>query len=217
MSANLWGPNVDPAGLAHVLRDVDPDVLVVQELDPPAAEPIAAHFPHHRLNPIGETMGSGIATRRAANLARIPLRYRSGWSAQLGPDAWHELPGPIEVIGVHMANPVAWPWWRSSVHRRHQLAGLLTHCDAVPGPRVIVGDLNASPAWPLYRRMTGRFTDGAVAAGTPERTWRFQARTPPLLRIDHVFGEGVEFASTQPVRVPGADHLGLVVTVRLRS
>lgn len=215
MSANLWGPHVDLAGLAGVLLDVDPDVLVVQELDPAAAEVIAAHFPHHRLDPVEETMGSGIATRRMTSLTRIPLRYRSGWSATLGLDAWPELPAPMEVVGVHMANPVAWPWWRSVVHRRQQLAGLLTYCDAVPMHRIIVGDFNASPSWPLYRQMARRFTDGAVAAGTTRRTWRFQGRTPPLLRIDHSFGEGVEFAHTRPVRVPGADHLGLVTTVRL--
>ena len=213
MTANLWGPHVDPDGLATVLSDVDPDVLAVQELDLPAAEVIAAHFKEHTLDPIGETMGSGIAARHAADITRIPLRYRSGWSAALSTDAWPQLSAPLEVVGVHLANPVGWPWWRSVAHRRYQVDGLLAHCDAAPRRRVVVGDFNASPAWPVYRQLAERFTDGPLAANGAQRTWRFQGRTPPLLRIDHAFGEDVQFTSARPVTVPGADHMGLVVDI----
>ncbi|HSF85628.1 MAG TPA: endonuclease/exonuclease/phosphatase family protein [Acidimicrobiia bacterium] len=213
MTANLWGPQVDPIGLRDVLAAVDPDVLAVQELDPPAADVIAGCYLHARLDPVGQTMGSGIAARRPAVFSRIHLRYRSGWSAMLEPSSWPGLTEPLEVVSMHMANPAAWPWWRSVGHRRYQLAGLLTHCDATPVRRVIVGDFNASPAWPLYRQLRQRFSDGAAVADTTAGTWRFQARTPPLLRIDHAFGDGVDFVSTEPVEVPGSDHLGLVVDV----
>ncbi len=215
MTSNLWGEHADPTALASVLNEVAPDVLVVQELEPEAAGVIAAHFPHHALDPCGETMGSGIATRTDAVFARIPLRYRSGWSAVLDPTPWPDLDTPLEIVGVHMANPAAWPWWRSVGHRRYQLAGLLAHCGTNPMRRVVVGDFNASPAWPLYRRLTSHFTDGALVAGSARRTWRFQGRTPPLLRIDHAFGAGVRFRMVRPVTVPGADHLGLVIDLDL--
>ena len=213
MTANLWGPQVDPQGLDRVLEHVDPDVLAVQELDPPAAEVIADHFLHARLDPIGNTMGSGIAARRPVTFSRLHLRYRSGWSAVLDPQTWTQLDAPMEVVSMHLANPAAWPWWRSVGHRRYQLAGLLAHCDGAPRRRLIVGDFNASPAWPLYRQLRNRFVDGSAAADTAARTWRFQGRTPPLLRIDHAFGEDVNFAATRTIHIPGSDHLALIVDV----
>lgn len=212
MTANLWGHNVDPTGLATTLQDVDPDVLVVQELEIAASEVIASRFDHRTLDPIGEAMGSGAATRHPATISRLPLRYRSGWSIVLGAESW-PLEQPIEIIGIHMANAMAWPWWQSVGHRRLQLAGLLAHCAAVSRRRVIVGDFNASPAWPLYKQMAARFVDGAVATRSARPTWRLRGLTPPLLRIDHAFGHGLRFLDVQAVVVPGADHLALVADV----
>ncbi len=215
MTANLWADYSSPGGLAAVLRGVDPDVLSVCELQSGNAEVIAAHFPHHALEPHPDTMGSGIATRWSADLTRVPMVYRSGWSAHLDPAHWPQLGRALEVVGVHMANPLGWPWWRSARYRTHQLAALLDHIEASDTAQIVVGDFNASPAWPLYRRLADHLTDGAVAAGTAARTWRLRGITPALLRIDHVFGSGVDFLTTSAIDVPGADHRAVVVDVEI--
>jgi endonuclease/exonuclease/phosphatase family metal-dependent hydrolase len=188
-------------------------VLAVQELQHATAEVIATRFPHHALAPHHETLGTGIATMRSAKMSRLPMTYRSGWVALLEPEEWPGMLRPLEVIDVHLANPLEWPWWRTVVIRDRQLASLEAHLDAVPCAQVVVGDFNASPAWPAYRRLRSRLDDAAVATETARRTWRFQGRTPPLLRIDHALVHGVRPVRTHTVEVPGADHLALVVDV----
>ena len=59
-------------------------------------------------------------------------------------------------------------------------------------PRVLVGDLNSSPSWPLYRHLTRLATDAAVAAGTARRSWGPWPSSPRLLRIDHAFVQRLE-------------------------
>ena len=211
MTANLWAGMCDPGGLRRVLDRVAPDVLAVHELQHEMAEVIASRFPHHALAPHHQTLGTGIAAMRPATFSRLPMTYRSGWVARLDPATWPGLEGPVEVIDVHLANPLDWPWWRTAVIRRRQLASLETHLDAAACARVVVGDFNSSPVWPAYRRLRTRLGDAAVATGTAVRTWRFQARTPPLLRIDHALIHGVRPLRTHTVEVPGADHLALVV------
>lgn len=211
MTANLWASRADPAGLLDVLDEVVPDVLAVQELQHAAAEAIAHRFPHHGLSPHHDTLGTGIATTRRAALTRIPMTYRGGWLARLDPEEWPGLAQPLEVVNMHLANPIGWPWWRAAYVRSRQLDALEHHLDAATCNRVVVGDFNASPAWPAYRRMRRRLEDAAVVSGTAGRTWRFQARTPALLRIDHAFVEGLHPLHTSTIEVPGADHLALVV------
>lgn len=211
LTANLWAHHSEPEGLARVLREVDPDLLAVQELQQANADVIARRYAHHGLAPHHDTLGNGVASRYPTTISRLPLRYRSGWSMRLEPAEWHGIAQPVELINLHLANPVGWPWSTSVKNRRYQVDATFDHVDRTPMARVLVGDFNASPMWPAYRRLADRFTDAAVATNTAERTWRFHGRTPPLLRIDHAFGHGVTFIHTEPIEIPGADHLGLVV------
>jgi len=213
MTANLWSWHCEPSGLADVLRDQDPDVLAVQELHWGCVEVIKHHFPHNHLDPHHETLGTGIAARRAFAVERLPVTYRGGWIAKLDSAAWPHLPSPIEVVNVHFANPVGWPWTNSYRVRRRQLDVVAAHISSTRSRTVVVGDFNASPAWPVYREMARRMTDSAVEAGTVLRTWRFRGMTPPLLRIDHAFVKDARGVRTWTVEVPGADHLALVADI----
>jgi endonuclease/exonuclease/phosphatase family metal-dependent hydrolase len=215
LTANLWAHNSDPAGFERVLRDVDPDLVALQELQVGNAAVVAARFAHHGLAPHIDTLGTGVASRFPAEISPLPMTYRSGWWLRLDPESCPRLARPFELVNVHLANPVGWPWFRSVKNRRYQVDALLTHVAAEPIPRVVVGDFNATPSWPAYRRIAQQFLDGAVATGTPQRTWRFQGRTPPLLRIDHAFGSDVRFLTTDVVEIPGADHLGLVIDIEV--
>lgn len=213
MTANLWSWHCDPAGLATALEQHDPDVLAVQELHWNTAPVIERHFRYHRLDPDHATLGTGIAARRAFTVERLPVTYRGGWIATLDSPTWSNLSAPVQVLNMHFANPVGWPWWQSYRVRRRQLSILTGHIETTQSAAVIAGDFNASPAWPLYRDLARRLTDAAVDADTEERTWRFRGLGRPLLRIDHVLLRGGRGVQTWTVDVPGADHLALVADV----
>ena len=216
LTANLYAENLDVDGFLGVLEELAPDVALVQELSFEAAEVLAEFLPHGMLVPEVGTDGRGLALRAPADMELLPMVYRDALVARLEPPAW---PGSLEVINVHMANPIMWPPWRSIRARGRQLDSLFGHM-ASPGIRLVAGDFNASPAWPVYRRMVDRLEDAAVTVGqnggpSPARTWGPTPGFPRLLRIDHVFVEGVVPIDARVVPMPGSDHSALLVELDL--
>jgi endonuclease/exonuclease/phosphatase (EEP) superfamily protein YafD len=211
MTANLWSERVDAAALGQLIDEVAPDVLAVQELEAHAVAAIAARFPHSFLDPAIEAVGSGVATRLPAGAARLAMPHRDGWILTVTPPGWSH---PIEIVAVHLMNPIRWPWLASGSIRRRQVGAVVSHVRSTTGPVLVVGDLNATPAWPAYRRLRASgLADGARLAGTAGPTWRYHGIGPPMLRIDHALTRGLTVASTRTVVIPGSDHLGLVVEV----
>jgi endonuclease/exonuclease/phosphatase (EEP) superfamily protein YafD len=189
MTANLWAHKVDVDGFGALVDRVDPDVLAVQELQVPAAAEVMARYRYHGLVAHHDTLGNGIATRYPAAISRLPMAYRSGWAARLDPAAWPGLTVPLEVLCVHLGNPVTFPF----------------------------GDFNATPRWPLYRALAERLGDGPVESGSAAATWSWHGIGPPLLRIDHALTRGVTTVRSTTHRIPGSDHRALVVEVAERG
>jgi endonuclease/exonuclease/phosphatase (EEP) superfamily protein YafD len=146
----------------------------------------------------------------------IPMPWRAGLWARLQPRS-----GSLLVGNIHARNPIVFPWWRSVRLRGAQLEALFSWADdQAGGPFVLAGDLNASPAWPFYRRLAERWEDivarsAADSQTGPIPTWAWRPGWPRLLRIDHVFGTGVRAVATQVVPIRGSDHAAVVVDLVL--
>lgn len=219
LTANLLNGRADPEALSEILDRVGPDVVVTQELGPNAAEVIAPRYPHHCLLPALDHHGRGIASRFPGEFGTIPVPWRrAGW-AELDVDG-----SRVTVANVHLLNPVSYPPWASIRGRTAQIDALLAwEASLDRGPVIVAGDLNATAAWPAYRRMTARWGD--LVAGRsektgegPEATWAWRPGWPRLLRIDHVLGsEGIVCTgvSVEPVR--GSDHAAVVVDLELMA
>ena len=215
LTANLYGERLDLKRFRELLKDLDPDVVLVQELSFRAANVLTESLPHGMLVPAPGYEGRGLALRAPGHMQILPMAYRDGLIARLGPPAW---PASVEIVNVHMANPIVWPPWASLRLRSQQLEALITHV-AAPAVRVVAGDFNASPAWPVYRRVASRLDDAAKLfakqQGTsPARTWGPTPGAPRMLRIDHVFVERLQPLDIRTVAVPGSDHSGLMVDVQ---
>jgi endonuclease/exonuclease/phosphatase family metal-dependent hydrolase len=159
----------------------------------------------------------GIAARRPLALSRLALPKRDARRAELDPREWPELSAPLELINLHIQAPHVFPPWRSLALRGEQIATLLPHFEATPEQaRVVCGDLNATPLWPVYRALAARLPDlalehAALRREPPRRTWGPWSGAPRLLRIDHVLGAGVLAANVQVAPVRGSDHSAVVV------
>ena len=213
MTANLWAHKVDVDGFGALIDRVDPDVLAVQELQVPAAAEVMARYRYHGLVAHHDTLGNGIATRFPAAITRLPMAYRSGWSARLDPAGWPGLTVPLEVLCVHLGNPVTFPWWRAVDRRRRQLADLLPRLDT--GGTAWSWSATSTPL--PAGRSTERWPSGWVTARSsrvpPHPPGRGTAFGPPLLRIDHALTRGVTTLRSETHRIPGSDHRALVVEV----
>src|SRR5262249_44316659 len=171
------------------------------------------------LEPARNHMGMGIALRQPAPVSRIPLPQRIAYAAEIEIDG---SPGrAIEIVNLHMLAPHRPPPWLAFPYRRAQLRALEAYLEARPRPhRVLAGDLNSTPRWPLYRRLTRRFQDAALEAarqdgGRTAATWGPWPEGPRLFRIDHVLVAGLEVHGARVLRVAGSDHSAVVVDLAL--
>ncbi len=225
VSANLWNGRAHPEGFADLVASLDADVVAAQEMTPEQADAIAQVMPHGQLMPAHDHSGMGIATRWPVETSLIPLYMRSAPVIRLNPDTWSQLDRPLEVINVHMYAPqVVTPKLGLPVRRRQirdfERFFAEEGSDSLRDSRVLVGDFNATPIWPVYRWFAKRFTDAAGAAaeqlGRPVRpTWGPWHRAPRMLRIDHGFVRGFEVEEFQVVPVPGSDHSAVVMDLRI--
>lgn len=221
VTSNLWEGKAKPEALARLIEAERPDVLALQELQPHQAEVVSELLPHGLLEPETGYDGMGIAVRAPARVERLPLRERDGRIARLDPEHWPGLDRPLEILNVHIHAPHStWPW-HSVARRRAQLRGVLRHLETSPdATRIVCGDFNATPAWPVYRRLAARLEDLAAlharrAGRRPLRTWGPWSGSPRLLRIDHVLGRGVEPLEIRVVPVEGTDHSAVVAVVEV--
>ena len=218
MTANVLKDTVDTSCLGDLIDRVDPDLIFLQEMTEGAASVLADRFNHHFLFPSEEFEGRGVASKHEAECGSIDLPRRPGTWVRLTVEG-RTLVG----AGVHMSNPIQFPWWRSVRERDDQVDALLAWADRQDADALIVaGDMNASPIWPLYRRLAHRFDDLAMTAaeevgGKPEPTWGLRPGWPGMLRIDHIFGFGVKAVATRVEPVRGSDHHALIVDVTLES
>ncbi|MCP3973224.1 MAG: hypothetical protein GY720_01885 [bacterium] len=211
LTANLFNGRAAIGSLRNVLEKEQPDVAAFQELDPAAARIVEQHFAHARLDPRRDHSGMGIAAQHPIEVDRFDMPHRDGWRALLRGSAWPQLDRDFEVINVHIQNPIMRPLRETARNRKGQVDRILEYTAAKRMPRILLGDMNASPAWRTYKRLAEHLQDAAAAAGTATRTWGYRPWSPRMLRIDHAFVEGVVPLSTHTARIKGSDHSALII------
>jgi endonuclease/exonuclease/phosphatase family metal-dependent hydrolase len=161
----------------------------------------------------------GIAAHAPLSVRRLPLPTRDARITDLTLARADGTPMAIELINLHVKAPHSPLGLQTIQRRRGQWRGLQRHLNAAPQrPRVLVGDFNATPLWPFYRRVTAHLHDAAViaakrAGGRTRRTWGPHPDGPRLLRIDHAFVHRLVVLDFQVVDVRGSDHCAVVVDV----
>lgn len=211
----LWG-RADPESLIDLIRRHEIDVFAAQELGFETAEAIGSELPFGCLEPGEEFLGMGIALRRPGTYQQIPLEFRAARQVVLDPFEWEGLSRPLELVNVHIQAPHALSPFPATWVRHRQVVGLERYfADHPSDARLMVGDYNATPHWPVYRRMARIFSDGAIQCAqregrAVEPTWGPTPESRRLLRIDHAMVRGVEVENFRVIDIPGSDHSGLL-------
>jgi endonuclease/exonuclease/phosphatase family metal-dependent hydrolase len=107
--------------------------------------------------------------------------------------------GPVTVVTAHLSFV---PGWNVA-----QLRALTAWARALPGPRLLVGDLN----------LPGRVARAASKWSQLARVATYPAYRPRV-QLDHVLGDGVRPAQVRAVRalrLPVSDHCGLTVDLEV--
>lgn len=214
LTANLYNGIADADAFGAILDESHPDVVAAQELGPSAAAVIAKRMPHGLLLPALDHSGMALASSQPIDVHRHSLPHRDGLVGSLALGDY-----PLTIWSVHLANPLDLPPSRNQRGAQvDALAAALAAGKANGERMLLVGDLNATPLWPAYRRLSRHLKDGvadwAERTGTrPSATWAYRSGMRPLLRIDHAFVHGVIVKSVSTLLVPGSDHRALIVDV----
>lgn len=216
VSANLLNGAAMPARFAAMAQTLNADIVSVQEVAPNQAAALRPVLPFGRIDPACNCRGMGIAARRPITVRTMGLPDSDGYIAELHPDDWPGIGAPLEIINVHIAAPHHFPYWRPLRWRRAQLRALEQHLERGDRPRILMGDFNSTPLWPVYRRLAARLTDAALVVArrkgvSPAKTWGWGREARKVLRIDHAFVSGITIADFRVVPVTGSDHSAIVL------
>lgn len=218
LSLNLFYRNTDHQRVRDYLQQAQPDLLVVAELTPDwlrALQPVLDTYPYQLATDQPGPWGLGVYSRFPMLNAR---RTDLGVPGSVNVMATVAFPGgPVQLTAVHLSSPTS-P--RAAARRNLQLArlaGLLGAQDSAI-PRLLLGDLNATPFSPHLRDLLDRtgMRDARQAQGLLG-TW---PRWLPILQIP------IDYCIVDPALVVtsvgrgpgvGSDHYPLEVRLRRRD
>lgn len=216
VSYNVHGLRDDRAALADLIRDLAPDVLVVQEA------PRRFRWRQKCAALAAETglvvAAGGLPSLGNLLLVNLRVRIRRHWHLRYPLTPGRHMRGAVfaegavrgarfTVSGSHLATDAA--------ERPEQAALWKAELDRIDGPVVIAADLNEGPGGGAWR------TIGDGLLGSSEDLPTFPA-TVPSRRLDGLFVtpgvsiERYEVISTDRARV-ASDHLPIVADLLLPS
>lgn len=213
LTANLREGQGDPSALARLAREHAVDVIALQEVTPEAlaalrGDGIDADYPHTLDATADRWNGVALLSRHPL---RDPLVTRRGdllrAEAVVGIDPLEPDRDPA-VLSVH----VHAPWPPAPRPWREQLDELAEDLPERARPVIVAGDFNATLDHQPFRRLLRLgVRDAAVDAGA---WWmRTYHAGLPAIAIDHVVVAGLVGLSASAHRVPGSDHLAVVVVL----
>ncbi len=210
MLINVNTRSGDPQRVAAAVAELAPDVLALEEVNQQWLEdlgPSLAGFAHSVAEPRDDNFGIAL-------FSRFPVtRSRIAWIGEAevpSAEAVIRTPGgPCTVLVTHPLPPGGGEYSRL---RNAQLAALPAWVREAEPPVLLLGDLNASPWSPHFRRL---LRDSGLQDSA--RGWGVQPTWPvfnPLLRIpiDHALhspGIGIVRRAIGPD--VGSDHFPLIV------
>jgi endonuclease/exonuclease/phosphatase (EEP) superfamily protein YafD len=241
LTLNLHSPNSDPTQYVALIRELEPDVIMFQEVT--AAFERAFDRVLGTEYPYSVRAGTDTAHQGAGTWSRLPLAerevlrptgvadenntmHRVRLIAAQGQDVW--------LYNIHFANPAAGKEGRrmqimglDSSERNDELAWLIRETANVQQPYILAGDFNSAAGSYPHRKFPEFWRDAFGEAGrgfghtfpSPSTVGgRLRAFSPllPMLRIDYVLtSRTLEPVRAWTERVPGTDHLGVVADVAL--
>jgi endonuclease/exonuclease/phosphatase (EEP) superfamily protein YafD len=213
LTVNVSFRPFSPRRFLEIVREAQPDVVVLQELTPHAENVLAEldkAFPHYRKFPADGAYGIGVWSRH---------ELESGETFALGrlPAIQARVRGPsgaFTVIGVHLSAPTS-P--RRAAARTQELIELATRSANIEDPLVVAGDFNVTPYSPYFVQW---LEQGALTDSRRGRTLSVSwPTTLPWagIPIDHVaVNKGFTILSHRRLPNFESDHYAVLVELALR-
>jgi endonuclease/exonuclease/phosphatase (EEP) superfamily protein YafD len=216
LTVNAKLGQANPAQLVNAVRGNGVDVLVVTELTGGLAHDLTVRGIGGTLRPawvsVDGTPGSGIGVWSSFGTASVSPLPGTRWPA--GRIVLTTPAGSLILVAAHVSQP--FPSDTQSWRQDLRVIGTAATVDGQP--RLVVGDLNATPWHAALRTLSGAgMHDAADILGKGLRNTWPQWTPVPLAALDHVLvGGPVGVRSVRTLVIDGTDHRGLLVEATLR-
>ena len=218
MSYNVWRRNRDAAHAVELIKQQQPDLLLLQELNRSQAQKL--------LPALADLYGEATLylayepTIEQAVISRYPLiPLESSREKGKAQKVLVEMPaGLVTVWNVHTTSHRGWRW------RHNEVAKLISEDIATAeGAIILGGDFNTTDQTETYRLIDQYLDNAHWEAGwgfgfsfpSPNHPIRGPLEVPSLVRIDHIFYSADFIArSAATLSDPGgSDHFPIVATL----
>jgi endonuclease/exonuclease/phosphatase (EEP) superfamily protein YafD len=220
MSYNIWRGNDKPQTALALIRQEQPDILLLQELRPYIAQELkqglAALYPNQELYFIYEpSQGQGVISRYPLEPIENSLQRGQAQKVRV------EMPGgSLQVWNTHLSRPFRWR------RQAAQVEELIQAASGVTEPLIIGGDFNTTDQSEVYRSLSQHLSNAHWEAGwgfgfsypSPERTLNRDISIPtPMIRIDHLFHNESLFVQNAKTLSDsgGSDHFPVIAKFSL--
>lgn len=210
---NTYFRNAKLTDVAQDIAAVNADIVVLLEVTPQgrlSLRSLDALYPNRF--ECWQSQGCDILV-----LSRFPIREPHVdfiGSIQRSPIAWFESSPAgcgMNIFATHLTRPFPFAPIASQERQADDLGQALR---GWPGPKILVGDLNAPP-WGRVLKTVENQADLHASLGAAG-TW--YARLPPAMRvpIDHVLAShAFAFASREVLQLPGSDHAAVLTEIAI--
>jgi endonuclease/exonuclease/phosphatase (EEP) superfamily protein YafD len=207
LAFNMWWSNDEHAAVKEMIAKADPDVLVLMEMTKEnrnALRDLDPQYPYRvecwQSSPCDVLIMSrkqlidGVAMNRWQDV-HIGI-------ARAGIDLDN---CPVTIFASHLARPWPYQQWRYRKEQPQQSAALADAIAGWPGPKIVVGDFNATP-WTYVVRRIAEAAKGHALGGI-DGTWPWFVPGFLRLPIDHIVVTSPALkGARQVLNAPGSDH-----------
>ena len=193
------------------IRQADPDLAVIAEVDAAWMEALRAGLPdysHVISAPRDDGHGLVLLSRLPLETQRVVRLGKAGFPSV---EACVSVGGHrLTVLGTHPFSPLG---GRHFSLRNEQLAAVACHAARLEGPRLVVGDLNCTSWSPVFGDLleTAGLRDSRLGFGI-QPTWPSFLWPPLRIPIDHcLVSPEVTVLRRMVGRSIGSDHLPVVL------
>jgi endonuclease/exonuclease/phosphatase (EEP) superfamily protein YafD len=219
MSYNIWGRNQHLDEAITLIKQEQPDILLLQEVTPRIMRALRTHLID--LYPDGEIHLAYEPEIGQVIISRYPVRsVESDVDNGRTQKVIVDLPiGPVAVWNAHPYAPLA---WRA---QQQQIAHLAGEIAAINDPLIVGGDFNTTDQTEAYTMLSRQLNNAHWDTGWgfgfsfPSAVPRIRGKVafPSMVRIDHIF-YSEHFFARQAGTLPnsgGSDHLPVVAELLL--